>query len=488
MFTTVLGSTMSETPALQSDDATAPKHDRSSADRPPEIRGLPVVGSTLSIARDPLGFVESAREYGDVVAYEGYGTEFALVFDPRAVETVLVSRSDAARKGDFETEFGELLAPEGVAFTEGERWRRQRRLLQSSFTPDRIDAYADEMVTEATALLDGWDDGETIALADELSTYTLRVLTRTLFDVPLEDAHAETVRRAVTAIDDYASPRRLALESVLPSWLSTPAEREYEAAMADLEALVDELVATRREANAAGDDLLSVLARAEYPDGSRPTAEEVRDQLVTFLFAGHETTATALSIACWLLADNSSVRASLERELATVCGDGEPGLEDLADLAYTEAVVREAMRLYPPVIGVYREPESPMVLSGYRVPTGTTLQLSVYGIHRDDRWWDDPETFRPERWLADDPGDESEPERTDDGRTLESDSDRPEYAYFPFGGGPRHCLGMRFAMVELKLALATIARHVEFDRITDSLEPSVGITLDPGPLEVRVRT
>ncbi|THE65703.1 cytochrome P450 [Salinadaptatus halalkaliphilus] len=470
---------MTETHSPQSEEQSTTT-DRSSADLPPGPRGLPLLGNTLSIGRDPLGFVESARAYGDVVSYEAYGDDAALLFDPHAVETVLVSRADEVRKGEFETDFGELVAPEGVAFTEGEQWRRQRQLLQSSFTPDRVYGYADEMVAEVIPLLEELDDGETVALRDAMATYTLRVLTRTLFDLPLEDEGAETVRRTVTAIQTYASPRRLAIGSLLPSWFPDRVEREYEASMAALEALVDDLVARRRETDASGDDLLSVLAGAQYPDGARPSPDEVRDQLVTFLFAGHETTAMALAVACWLVAGRPDVRAELDRELEAVCDDGDPGLDDLDDLVYTEAVVRETMRLYPPITGVYREPETEMVLSGYRVPAGTTLQLSVYGIQRDDRWWDEPETFRPERWLAD--GDSSSGERT-----LESAPDRPEYAYFPFGGGPRHCLGMRFAMLELQLALATIVRHVEFDRVTDSLEPSLGVTLDPGPLEVRVR-
>ncbi|WP_207586485.1 cytochrome P450 [Halomontanus rarus] len=504
---------MSESDPLQSDDSASSERksqsesasksnsksetDRSSSGRPPGPQGLPLIGSTLSIARDPLEFVESAREYGDVVAYDAYGTEFALVFDPHIVETILVSRADEFRKGEFETDFGDLVAPEGVAFTEGDRWRRQRQLLQSSFRPGRIHSYADGMVAEARTLVDGWDDGETIALSDTLSTYTLRVLTRTLFDLPLEDDRAAVVTRATNALNDYASPGRLAFESIVPSWLSTPTEREYETAMADLEALVDDLVTERREADATGEDLLSLLARAEYPDGSRPSPEAVRDQLVTFCFAGHETTATALTVTCWLLAGNAGVRARLEGELEAVCGNRDPTVEDLATLEYTEAVAREAMRLYPPIVGVYREPRSDVVLGSYRVPAGTTLQLSVYGIQRDERWWDEPAVFRPERWLVG--GDGSERNDVDDGTneagtenggwTLESAPDRPEYAFFPFGGGPRHCLGMRFAMLELQLALATIVRRVEFDRVAgiETFEPSLGVTLDPGPAEVRVR-
>ncbi|RQG93206.1 cytochrome P450 [Natrarchaeobius halalkaliphilus] len=468
---------MAETHTVQSDDGTSTsKTNRSNAERPPRLRGFPLIGRTLSIARDPLEFLESAREYDDVVVYEAYGTEFALVSDPALVETILVSRADEFRKGEFETGFGELIAPSGIAFTEGERWRRQRNLLQSSFTPDRVRSAADGMVTEASALVDGWDDGETIVLRDALSAYTLRVLSRTLFDLPLEDDRTAIVRRATTALDEYASPRRLALESIVPSWLPTPAERKYENAMGDLEALVADLVETRRTKDAAGDDLLSLLARAEYPDGTRLTPTEIRDQLVTFLFAGHETTATTLTFACWLLADDSAVRSELERELEAVCGDRDPTIADLEDLEYTEAVVNEAMRLYPPITSIYREPCAETVLGNHLIPAGTTLQLPVYGIHRDDRWWSAPEAFRPERWL-----------NGSNGGLTRDDRERPEYAYYPFGGGPRHCLGMRFAMVELQLALATLVSKIVLEQVTESLEPSLGVTLDPGSVEARVR-
>ncbi|ELZ21665.1 cytochrome P450 [Haloterrigena salina JCM 13891] len=479
---------MSETRSGRRDGATDGT-ERPATGGLPRVEGLPLLGSTLSIGRDPLGFVESAREHGDVVGYDAFGTDFALVFDPDAVETVLVSRADEFAKGEFETGFGELIAPDGVAFTEGEQWRRQRQLLQSSFTPARIQSYATGMVVEAGALADRWDDGETVNLRRALSHYTLRVLTRTLFDLEFGDDRAATVRQATEAISAYASPEQHAVQSVLPAWLPTPTEREYEAAMADLESLVTDLIARRRGTDAAGEDLLSLLARAEYPDGARLSPAEVRDQLVTFLFAGHETTATALTFACWLLAGDSTVREELERELAAVCDGVDPTVADLEELTYTEAIAREAMRLYPPVVGVYREPQAATTLAGRRIPAGTTLQLSTYGIQRDDRWWDDPAAFRPERWLAneDRTGYMDEGGDGPEGRSIESDPDRPEYAYFPFGGGPRHCLGMRFAMTELKLALATVARRVAFDRVTDALDPSVGVTLDPGPLEVRVR-
>ncbi|HMB49056.1 MAG TPA: cytochrome P450 [Natronoarchaeum rubrum] len=444
---------------------------RIDAEAPPRRTGLPVLGSTIPFARQGIDFTDELRPHGDVVAYRALGQEFVAVFDPDLVETVLVSRNDEFPKGEFETAFGELVAPEGVVFTEGERWRRQRQLLQSAFTPAEVQTYADAMADEAAALADGWNDGEVVELREALSTFALGVLTRALFDLEFDDERAAVVREATRALSDVADPSAYAVRSVVPSWLPVGDERRYERAMDDLSALVERLVEERRSDaggdDAERDDLLSMLAAAEYPNGERMTPEEVRDQLVTFLFAGHETTATALTYACWLLAGHPDARRRLDAELDAELGSRDPAFGDIPALDETEAIAREAMRLYPPAPILYREPREETVLGGYRLPADATLQLSAYGIHRDERWWSEPASFRPERWLG--------------------DRERPEYAYFPFGGGPRHCLGMRFAMTELQIALATLARRVEFERVTESLDPTMGVTLDPGAVEVRVK-
>ncbi len=218
------------------------------------------------------------------------------------------------------------------------------------------------------------------------------------------------------------------------------------------------------------------MATGEYPDGSQPSATEISDQLLIFLLAGHETTATALTNACWLLAGDEETRARLDREVETVLGDRDPTITELPELAVTEAIGREALRLYPPLPFLSREPHDRLSLEGVSVSPGTTVQLNMYGIHRDDRWWDDSEAFRPERWLD------------DDWRSVRDDAaDRPAYAYFPFGGGPRHCIGMRFAMTELQVALATIACRVDIERVTESIDPTLSVILDPGSVEMRVR-
>ncbi|WP_338141485.1 cytochrome P450 [Natrinema saccharevitans] len=446
------------------------------ADRPPGLDGLPVIGSTLSFIRNPLDFVRSIGEYGDVVRYVAFGREFVVISDPELVETVLVSRDNEFWKGEFESRLGDIVAPDGVFYAEGSDWRRQRSLLQSLFTPKRIEAYAADMVDETVRMTDGWTDGTIVNVREELSTFTLGVLTRSLFDLDLEDERADVVVRMVDALGEYVDAEMLGVRSVLPSWVPSKPERKFDRAMADLDALVESLVHEHRESEGESDDLLSLLATAEYPDGTTPSPNEVSDQLVQFLVAGHETSATALTYTCWLLANDPEMQRRLAREIETVCGDRNPRIDDLGSLTLSEAVINEAMRLYPPFPFIHRQPHESTTLGGYRIPPESTLQLPLSSVHLDDRWWRNAESFRPERWL---------PETEQNGNWK---CDRPEYAYFPFGGGPRHCIGMRFAMTELQLSLAAMIRRIEFEPVTESLGPTWKVSLDPGPVKLRIRT
>ncbi|MFC6952834.1 cytochrome P450 [Halorubellus litoreus] len=481
------------------------------APRPPHVDGLPFVGCTLGFARDALDFGGRILERGDVVSYDAFGEHFVAVADPDAIEDVLVSRSDAFRKGDFETDFGEIIAADGLAFTEGEQWRRQRMALQGSFTPAKVQGFADDIVDRANAMADDWaaTDGE-IALRDANSRFALDVLARTLLDVDLDGDRGDVVATAADAISDYASPAAMAV----PDWIPLPVDRRYRESMDALDALVDDVVADRRarvegaaddtDEGAGGDgdgddgygeDLLGTMLRgiddadADAAGGADAGVreDELRDQLVTFLFAGHETTATALTYAVWLVAGHPEVRERLDGELDAVLDGDDPSFADVPRLPYTEAVVEEALRLYPPVVAVYREPTTPTTVGGYRVDPGDALQLSIYQVHRDDRWWDAPTEFRPERFLtADDVADAADERGLDADAAAFGRDDRPEYAFLPFGGGPRHCIGMRFARLELRLALATLANRLEFAQV-GGFDPTVKIALDPGDVRIRAR-
>jgi cytochrome P450 len=310
---------------------------------------------------------------------------------------------------------------------------------------------------------------------------TLDVLVRALFDRDLDDEFGQTVAEAARTVNDFLDATSLRTVLPLPDWLPTPSKRRFEAARADFDDAVDDLLDAR---GGAGDDpvadaptsldaiedpdLLDLLLAANRAadEADRLSRGELRDNLVTFLFAGHETTALALSYAGHLLAGAPDASDRLAAEGDAL--DDEPTVADLPDLPYTEAVVKESMRRYPPLYTLFREPLEPVVLGGRHVPAGATLVLPQRIVHTDPRWWAAPDEFRPERWLDD-------------------ETDRPEYAYFPFGGGPRHCIGARFAMLEAQLALVTLAREWRF---TDPGEvtPSLNVTLQPeDPIEVTVR-
>ncbi|WP_267640175.1 cytochrome P450 [Haloarchaeobius amylolyticus] len=450
---------------------------------PPTLDGLPVLDHTLSLLRGGVEFGDSVAAHGDVVRFDAMGMPFVAVYDPELVQQVLVDRNDEFRKGDYETSLGELVAPRGLAFTEGEQWRRDRQLLQPAFTPRHVQSFADTMVARTASAADDWAAEGTVDLRESASALTLDILVGTLFDIDLDAERGQVVREAMSALADRIS----GASTMVPEWLPTPAKRRFDRRMAALDEMVEALVRERRAGDGPGsrDDLLDTLLAAEYPDGSTMDAEHVRDQLVTFLMAGHETTAVALTYILWLLAGDSTVRDRLDAEIATVCGGSDPTFADLPALEVAEAVVNEALRLYPPVYAIYRQPVADTVLGGYELQEDQTLILGTYQIHRDDRWWDDPERFRPERWL-DAGGGEDEDGEDENGEAADAE-DRPEYAYFPFGGGPRHCIGMRFARMELQLALVTLARRLDFERVTETVEPSAKVTLDPGTVRLRVR-
>lgn len=417
---------------------------------PPGPAGLPVVGNTVQFLRDPVRFYNELSAYGDVVRYSVGGNTWTAMVHPDDIERVLVRDSHRFERYTFE-DLGFDFLPEGLFFSTGEPWRQQRRAIQPAFSPGNLQPFAQPMTEAVAGTVSTWGDGVVINANEVFSDLTLEVLSTTLFDIDLDDRHA-----VVTDAAESLSKRvdTGSLSAVVPGWIPTRRNRDFARKMAAFDRMVAALIEERRHDDTPRDDLLSTLLDASEDeqgevDDYRFTDKGLRDQLVTLLFAGHETTALVFTWAFHLLAQHDEVRRRLETEIETVCGDRLPTVDDVPDLDYTEQVIKETMRCYPPVYVLFREVLEDVSFGDSLVQAGTNIVLPPYLVHRDERWWDDPTAFQPERW-------------TDD---LEDDL--PEYAYFPFGGGPRHCVGMRFAMLFLTLGIATVVQRASFDLVSD---------------------
>ncbi|WP_254542966.1 cytochrome P450 [Halomarina pelagica] len=432
--------------------------------RPPGPDGLPILGNTVAYARDPFGFTtRAAEEHGDVVYIETAGRPFYQLTHPDDIEYVLVHNNGNYVKGAL---FQRLLGPvtgRGLLNSEGETWRRQRHLVQPAFHPDRIARYAGTMTDYAERMLDSWGDGERRDVHEDMMGLTLEIVADALFGVDIRD-EAPSVGRALDVVMEHSED---VYDLYVPDRVPTPSRWRYRRAVETLDEVVYDIIDERR--SAGGDDVISMLAAAIDERGRGMSDEQLRDEVMTLLLAGHETTALALSFTWYLLAQYPSVEGRLVDELDRVLADGGgigrarvPTLADLDDLGYAERVIRESMRLYPPVHGIVREPVEDDEIGGYRVPAGVTVSMPQWAVHRDPRWYDDPMAFRPERWTPD------------------FEASLPSYAYFPFGGGPRRCVGDRFALLEARLVLATVARryHLELPPSTD-LDLLASITTRP---------
>lgn len=429
---------------------------------PPVAPGLPLFGNALSFLRDPLRFLRGACErHGDVVDVAIGPLAVTLVSHPDLVEDILVTRSRLFSKDRFLRTSLRPVLGDGLLSSEGDFWRRQRRLAQPAFHRDRIRAYGDIMVKHTTRLAERWHDGETRDVHQDMMRLTLEIVAEALFGANVGD-HAEAVAEALEAILTVVSDS-LAIFFPFVAALPTPRRRRYDRAIATLDRIIYGMIDERRRRGGEGDDLLSMLLAARDEDGSRMSDKQLRDECITLFLAGHETTAIHLSWTFVLLAQHPAVRNELEAELDGVLGDRAPTWSDVPALVKTGRVVAESMRMYPPAWSMGREAREDLELGGYRVKAGNQVWFCPWAIQRDPRWFDAPDAFRPERWT---------PELT---KRL------PRYAYFPFGGGPRLCIGQAFAQMEAALVLATLSRafRVDVDRARE-IAPDPSVTLRPG--------
>jgi cytochrome P450 len=410
---------------------------------PPGPPGKFLTGHLHQLRKDRLSYYRRCvQEHGDVVALRFLRRPVWLISHPDLVETVLVTNARHFTK-HFALRLNPELFGKGLLTSEGDFWLRQRRLIQPVFSRQRLAGFAPEMVAAAERLMASWAPGQTRDIEAEMMRLTLDVAGRTMFGA---DATAEA--EAVSAAMDVLQRSFFILFTrplPLPLWLPTPFNLRRRRALQQLDAVIYRFISQRRAQPENRGDLLSLLLNARDEDnGGSMTDRQVRDEAMTLFLAGHETTALTLSWAWYLLASHPEAEALAVEEWHKVLCGRNPTAADLPRLRYTEMVVHEAMRLYPPAFAFGREAQEECEVGEYEVPRGMTLIVCTWVLHRDPRWWDDPDSFRPERWAN------GHPAKT------------PKYAYVPFGGGPRLCIGRDFGMMEAVLVLATLGQRYRF--------------------------
>lgn len=404
----------------------------------PSLRPDNLILGSLNQFRDrPLETLTDARRLGDLVRMR-FGPWWSLIAShPELIHQVLVQNAGSFRKSDrLKQILGDILG-DGLLTSDGDLWRRQRGMIQPAFHSKRIEAYGETMVDQTLRMLDTWRERAVIQIDREMMRLTLGIVAQTLFDAALEDSDFEHVAEAMETAQQIGD-RRFARLIDLPQWIPTAERRRGDEALGALDEVVLGMIEARRRENRDRGDLLSMLLLAEDADGQRMSDQQVRDEAMTLFLAGHETTALALTWLWTLLARHAQVETRLVDEIERELAGSPPSVGDLDRLPYTEMVLDETMRLYPPVWIFSRQAVEPVELNDVTVGKGQVVLISPYAVHRDPRWYPDPERFDPDRFSP------------------QGKKDMPRYAYLPFGGGPRICIGNSFAVLEARLVMATI--------------------------------
>jgi len=443
-----------------------------SVDAPGPPRRYPLQ-NWLALQRNPLRFLEGVARHGDVARFRLGPVFVYLVNDPDLIRSVLVTRADAYHKGRA-LERARRLLGQGLLTSEGALHLRQRRLMQPAFHRERIAGYGETMVRYAGRAAERWKAGETIDVHKEMVALTLAIVGKTLFDADVEE-EADEIGKALTEALELFQRLLMVPYGEFLEKLPIPSTLRFRSARRRLDATIARLIAERRRNPRDRKDLLTLLLLAQDTegDGGGMTDTQLRDEAMTIFLAGHETTANAMAWTWHLLSQNPEAEGRLHGELDRVLEGRAPGVADLPRLRYTEMVLSESMRLFPPAWILGRRAIVDHELGGYRIPAGSIVLLSQWITHRDARYFPDPLRFDPQRFTA------------------EAQAARPKFSYFPFGGGPRVCIGEGFAWMEGVLVLATIARRWRFLPVDGiPVTPAAMITLRPKsglPMRIEAR-
>jgi cytochrome P450 len=430
---------------------------------PPGPKGYLAFSKFRSDRPDRVNMLLNAtRTYGDIVRLQMLpGFNVYLLNNPEYIHYVLVEHAEKFHKGPSLKRNTKDFIGEGLLTSEDGFHARQRRLVQPAFHHARIASYAETMVSYTERMLDNWTSGETRDIAEDMMGLTLHIVAKTLFDADVTQ-DTEKIGEAITAGIEFVN-KRVGAPARLPDWLPTEANKKNREMATFMNNTIMRFIDDRRASGEDKGDLLSMLLLAtDEGDGGQMTNQQAKDEAMTLFIAGHETTSNALSWTWYLLSQNPDVEARVHEELDRVLAGRAPIAADLRQLPYTEMVIKEAMRLHPPAWIMSRQAMEDVNIGGYDVAKGSLILISPYVMHRDLRYFEEPERFLPERWAND------------------FEKRIPRYAYFPFGGGPRVCIGQGFAMMETQLILATIAQRYYLSLAPDQqVEMQPMITLRP---------
>lgn len=427
----------------------------------PKARGSTLLGPLADFLRDPPSYIKQVAAYGDLVQVSLGGLEVVYVFHPEYARHILLSKRSKYVKGSLMART-ELVLGKGLVTAEGDAWRSQRRRMAASFSPAHTDAFADQIAQMTDRFCDTL--GGVRRVNEDTMHLTLSIALHLLFGQDQSSRFEEMGDAFDELLQFFAATSEFFVQ--LPLWVPTPRNRRFLKARASLDQAVQEIVDTRRASSDQGTDLLSRIIAA--PGGDEASSALIQDEVRTLMIAGHETTALALTFSLWFLSAESDRQASLRTKINAITGGGPVQGAHLSQLSFVEPIIKEAIRILPPVPIITREPLADDTIGPHHVPAKTTLIIAPYRTQKDPRWFSEPDDFRPERW------------------TPELVVELPRFAYMPFGGGPRICIGMRLAMVESILIIAEVVRRFEVSRTPStrlSLKP--GVTLRPDhPLEL----
>ncbi len=427
-------------------------------------KGLPISGNVLEFRKDPLQFLTRiTEEYGDLVHIRfGPQRHAYLINDPEQIKEILVTKQAHFKKAKG-LQVAKATVGEGILTSEGQHHLRQRRLMQPAFRRERVASYGDVMVKHTASMMESWKDGEIRNISKDMMELTLAIITETMFGADVT-ADVSKIGDAIDVGLHYVSRKATSFID-LPLEVPTKRNREFMQSREVLDNVIYSIIEQRRQKpDQESKDLLSMLLAArDEEDGTGMTDEQVRDEVMTIFIAGHETTANTISWIWYLLAQHPEVEQKLWAELDRVLAGRKPTVEDIPQLPFTNLIITEAMRLYPAAWMMNREVVDEVEIGGHTYKPGDTLMMSQYVMHRNPKYYEQPDRFDPERFSGD---------------LLKQN---PQFAYFPFGGGPRICIGNNFALMELALIMATVCQAFQF-RLTDEqpvVEPEPLVTLRP---------